>query len=142
MERAGSTQRCETLGGPPRGSEFGPGGHSAEMIGDSCSYANNKIFVKRVREHLLPPAQRWSPSTPGTKISSDGSSRRAKKPRQETPPAHWWAAAVGRCPGGFTEAFEAALTKVEPGGIEPLAPCLQSGGTRVVKRRSRLADRE
>jgi hypothetical protein len=67
VEHAGTTEGGETVGGSSCGGEFGSGGGSTKMINDSCSYANGKVLVQRISEHLLPTAQAsrlWRPGLP------------------------------------------------------------------------------
>ena len=39
------------------------------MISDGCSYANRKVLIKGVGEHLLPAAQAWRLWQPGPAVA-------------------------------------------------------------------------
>jgi hypothetical protein len=54
VQDAGTTWRCETVGGSSCGGQLSPGWGSAEMISDGCTYANRKVLIKGVGENLLP----------------------------------------------------------------------------------------
>jgi hypothetical protein len=51
-----TTEGGETMGRTPCGNQLSPGGRSAEMISDCCPYANGKVLIEGVGEHLLPTA--------------------------------------------------------------------------------------
>jgi hypothetical protein len=45
------------VSGSSGGGELSSGGRSTKMISDSFTYANRKVLIKRIGEHLLPAAQ-------------------------------------------------------------------------------------
>jgi hypothetical protein len=52
MKHAGTTIRCQTVGGPSGSSQLSPGRGSTEMISDDRPDANRKILVKGVVAEL------------------------------------------------------------------------------------------
>jgi hypothetical protein len=56
VEHAGSVGSGEAVRGSSGSSEFSPSERSAEMISDGSPYANCKVLVQGVGEHLLPTA--------------------------------------------------------------------------------------
>jgi hypothetical protein len=76
VEHPGTTEHGETVGSSSRGGEFGSGGGSTKMISDSCPYANRKVLVQRVGEHLLPTAQAWRLEWPGLPVAAPGTGNR------------------------------------------------------------------
>jgi hypothetical protein len=46
------------------------------MISDGCAYANRKVVVQGVGEHLLPTAQAWRLGWPGPTIAAPGTRNR------------------------------------------------------------------
>ena len=74
VKHASTVEGGETVGGSSSSGQLGPGGCSAEMISDGCSYANREVLIKGVGENLLPTARsgrlcRFGPSVaaPGTR---------------------------------------------------------------------------
>ena len=60
VKHPGTTERGETMSGSSCGGQLSAGGGSTKMISDGRSYANRKVLVQCVCEHLLPTAQaRW-----------------------------------------------------------------------------------
>jgi hypothetical protein len=56
VKHPGTTQRRETVGSSSGGRQLSSGGCSVEMISDGCAYANRKVSVKGINDHLLPTA--------------------------------------------------------------------------------------
>ena len=56
VEHPGMVEGGETVGGSSCGGELSTGGGSTKVIGNGCSYANGKVSVEGVGEHLLPSA--------------------------------------------------------------------------------------
>ena len=56
VKHTGTTQRGETVGSSSCGGERSRGGPSTQVIGNGCSFANGKVSVEGVGEHLLPSA--------------------------------------------------------------------------------------
>jgi len=46
------------------------------MIGNGCPYADSKVLIKRVREHLLPTAQLRGLWRPGSTVATPGAGDR------------------------------------------------------------------
>jgi hypothetical protein len=59
MKRLGTTEGGESMGHSSCGCQLGSGGGSSEMISNGCPYANGKVLIEGVGEHLLPTAQAW-----------------------------------------------------------------------------------
>jgi len=51
-------------------------GASTEMVSDCRPYANCKVLVQRVDEHLLPTAQSWLLGWPGRPVSAPDAGNR------------------------------------------------------------------
>jgi hypothetical protein len=72
VQYAGTTEGGETVGGSSGSGEFSPARRSAEMITDGRTYANGKVLIKSVGEHLLPTAQRWGLGRPSSLVPAPG----------------------------------------------------------------------
>jgi hypothetical protein len=64
MKHTGTTDSGETLGGSSGGGELSSAGGSTKMVSDGCSYANRKVSVQRVGEHLPRTTPAWGPWRP------------------------------------------------------------------------------
>jgi hypothetical protein len=56
VKHPGTAQTSETMGRSSSSSELSPRGGSTEMISNGRPYANRKVLIKGVGEHLLPTA--------------------------------------------------------------------------------------
>jgi hypothetical protein len=72
VQHLGTTERSEAVGRSSGSSEFSTGWRSAEMISDGRSYANGKVLLKCVGEHLLPTAQARGTWGPGPPVAAPG----------------------------------------------------------------------
>jgi hypothetical protein len=72
MEHPGTTQRGETVGGSSCGGQLSSGRGPTKMISDGCAYANGKVLIKCLGEHLLPTAQTWRFGWQGSLVAAPG----------------------------------------------------------------------
>ena len=75
-KHTGTTESDETVGGSSCCDELSSRGRSTQMISDGCSYANRKVLVEGVGEHLLPTAQPWGLRRPGPPVSAPDTGNR------------------------------------------------------------------
>jgi hypothetical protein len=76
MERTGTVEGGETVGGSSCGGKFSSGGVSTKVIGNGCSYANGKVLVEGVGENLPPSAQSGRLWLPGPSGAAPGAGHR------------------------------------------------------------------
>jgi hypothetical protein len=67
---ARTTEPGETMCSSSRGRELSSGRESTKMITGGCSYANGKVFVEGVGEHLVPTAQAWGLWRPAFQVAA------------------------------------------------------------------------
>jgi hypothetical protein len=76
VQQLGTTDGGETVGGSSCGGQLSPGRAPAEMISDSCAYANGKVLIKSINEHLLPTTQMWGPRRPRPLVAAPDTGNR------------------------------------------------------------------